>query len=203
MFSPAREQLLQGRLHCQCSPSSIGRRLSARGSIAQERIATAGDKEAGNLGGLRQTDFRSERKFAPRSEKYGAAVLGSRPARRSQRRTQRSVALSESAEAIAALRGRVGPQEPSGAAGSNGTFDPSRLATGSGACAQEIECSPQRRIALGVSQHLTEGRTFLVAEDFRGARFALDQCASNRLGDVGQALLSKLPVEFLDFLRDT
>jgi hypothetical protein len=41
-------------------------------------------------------------------------------------------------------------------------------------CAQESECSPQRRIALGLSQYSTESLTFLVAEDFLRARFALD-----------------------------
>lgn len=68
-------------------------------------------------------------------------------------------------------------------------------------CAQEIECSPQRRVALGISQHSTDSLTFLVAEDFPRARFALDHCASNRHRDVGQALLSKPPREFLDLFR--
>src|SRR5436190_2295302 len=70
-------------------------------------------------------------------------------------------------------------------------------------CAQEIECSPQRRVALGISQHSTDSLTFLVAEDFRRARFALDHCASNRHRDVGQALLSKPEREFLDLFRGT
>jgi hypothetical protein len=68
-------------------------------------------------------------------------------------------------------------------------------------CAQEIEGSPQRRIALGVSQHSTDGLTFLVAEDFLRARFALDHGASNRHRGVGQALLSKPPREFPDLFR--
>jgi hypothetical protein len=68
-------------------------------------------------------------------------------------------------------------------------------------CAQEIECSPQRRVALGIGQHSTDSLTFLVAEDFPRARFALDHCASNRHRDVGQALLSKPPREFLDLFR--
>ena len=38
-------------------------------------------------------------------------------------------------------------------------------------CAQESECSPQRRIALGLSQYSTESLTFLVAEDFLRARY--------------------------------
>ena len=67
--------------------------------------------------------------------------------------------------------------------------------------AQEIECSPQRRIALGVSQHSTESFTFLVAEDFARARFPLDDCASNRHRDVGQALHAKSPREILDLFR--
>src|SRR4029453_15328834 len=40
-------------------------------------------------------------------------------------------------------------------------------------CAQEIECSPQRRIALGVSQHGTDSLTLRVAEDFQSGRFVL------------------------------
>jgi hypothetical protein len=68
-------------------------------------------------------------------------------------------------------------------------------------CAQEIECSPQRRVALGISQHSTDSLTFLVAEDFPRAGLALDHCASNRHRDVGQALLSKPPREFLHLFR--
>ena len=68
-------------------------------------------------------------------------------------------------------------------------------------CAQEIECSPQRRIALGLSQHSTEGLTFVVAEDFRRARFALDHCASNRHSNVGKALLAKPLRELPDLFR--
>ena len=43
-------------------------------------------------------------------------------------------------------------------------------------CAQEIECSLQRRIALSVSQHSTDSLTFVVAEEFPGA-VVLDHCA--------------------------
>jgi hypothetical protein len=68
-------------------------------------------------------------------------------------------------------------------------------------CAQEIECSPQRRIALGLSQHSTDSLTLLVAEDFLRARFALDHCALDRHRDVGQALLPKSPRELLDLFR--
>jgi hypothetical protein len=68
-------------------------------------------------------------------------------------------------------------------------------------CAQEIECSPERRVALGIGQHSTDSLTFLVAEDFPRGRFALDHCACNRHRDVGQALLSKPPREFLDLFR--
>ena len=68
-------------------------------------------------------------------------------------------------------------------------------------CAQESECSPQRRIALGLSQYSTESLTFLVAEDFLRARFALDHCASNRHGEVGQVPLFKPPREFRDLFR--
>ena len=68
-------------------------------------------------------------------------------------------------------------------------------------CAQEIECSPQRRVALGIGQHSTESLTFLVAEDFPRGRFALDHCACNRHRDVGRARLSKPPREFLDLFR--
>ena len=68
-------------------------------------------------------------------------------------------------------------------------------------CAQESECSPQRRIALGLSQDSTESLTFLVAEDFPRARLALDHCASNRRGEVGQALLFKPARELPDLLR--
>jgi hypothetical protein len=68
-------------------------------------------------------------------------------------------------------------------------------------CAQENEGSSQRRIALGVSQHSTDSLTFLVAESFPRARFALDHCACNRHRDVGQALLSKPSREFLDLFR--
>jgi len=64
-------------------------------------------------------------------------------------------------------------------------------------CAQESECSPQRRIALGLSQHSTERITFLVTEVFLRARFAHNHCASNRHGEVGQALLFKPPRELL------
>ena len=68
-------------------------------------------------------------------------------------------------------------------------------------CAQESECSLQRRIALGLSQHSTESLTFLVAEDFLRARFAYNHCASNRHGEIGQALLFKPPREFPDLFR--
>ena len=68
-------------------------------------------------------------------------------------------------------------------------------------CAQESECPPQRRVALGIGQHSTDSLTFLVAEDFPRPRFALDHCAANRHRDVGQALLSKPPREFLDLFR--
>jgi hypothetical protein len=70
-------------------------------------------------------------------------------------------------------------------------------------CAQESECSPQRRIALGLSQHSTEGLMFLVAEYFLRAHFALDNCASDGHGDVGQALLFKPPREFPDLFRNS
>jgi hypothetical protein len=68
-------------------------------------------------------------------------------------------------------------------------------------CAQESECSPQRRIVLGLSQHSAESLTFLVAEDFLRARFAHNHRASNRHGEVGQALLPKPPREFVDLFR--
>lgn len=68
-------------------------------------------------------------------------------------------------------------------------------------CAQESECSPQRRIILGLSQHSTESLTFLVAENFLRARFAYDHRASNRHGEVGQAPLFKPPREFPDLFR--
>jgi hypothetical protein len=68
-------------------------------------------------------------------------------------------------------------------------------------CAQESECSPQRRIALGLSQHSAESLTFLVAEDFLRARFAHNHCASNRHGEVDQALLFKPPGELPDLFR--
>ena len=38
-------------------------------------------------------------------------------------------------------------------------------------CAQEIECSPQRRVALGVGQHSTDSLTFLVAEELSQSPF--------------------------------
>ena len=72
---------------------------------------------------------------------------------------------------------------------------------GSVLCAQETKCSPQRRIALGVSQHSTDSLTLLVAEDFHRARFALDHCASNRHRDVSQVLLSKPSRELPDLFR--
>ena len=72
---------------------------------------------------------------------------------------------------------------------------------GSVFCAQEIKCSPQRRIALGVSQHSTDSVSLLIAEDFHRARFALDHCASYRHRDVSQILLPKPPRELPDLFR--
>jgi hypothetical protein len=68
-------------------------------------------------------------------------------------------------------------------------------------CAQEIESSSKRRIALGVSQHCTDSLSLVIAEDFHRARFALDHCPSNRPRDVSEALLSKPPREFPDLFR--
>jgi hypothetical protein len=68
-------------------------------------------------------------------------------------------------------------------------------------CAQEIEGSPQRRVALGVSQHGTDSLTLRVAEDFQSGRFVLGHCAFNRLRDMSQALLAKPPREFVDLVR--
>ena len=68
-------------------------------------------------------------------------------------------------------------------------------------CTQEIECSSQSRIALGVGQQSTDSLTLLVAEDFQRARSALDHCAANRHSDVSQVVLSKPPPKFPDLFR--